>query len=172
MSYVITTISILIFAFGAGAIFGAPWVPAFNQDIDELLDLARVKKGTHFIDLGCGDGKILLAAARRGAEVTGYEINPVMWLIAWLRLLPFGRRARVRLGTYWGHNLRPYSVIWLYLIDHHMPRMARKIRDEAQDNSYIISYIFDFQGVKPYKKTRNSFVYRGKSFAIPPDQIK
>ena len=172
MSYVIIAISVLILAFGAGAVLGAPWVPAFNQDIDELLDLARVKKNTRFIDLGCGDGKILLAAARRGAQVTGYEINPVMWLIAWLRLLPFGRRAHVRLGSYWGHTLKTYDVIWLYLIDHHMPRMARKIRDEARENSYIISYIFDFQEVKLHKKTRNSFVYRGKSFAILPDQIK
>ena len=162
----------VILAFAAGAIFGAPWVPAFRHDIDQLLDLANVKHGTRFIDLGCGDGKILVAAARRGAKVTGYEINPIMWSIAWLRLRPYRKHAHVFLGSYWGHNLRPYSVIWLYLIDHHMPRMARKIRHEAQDNSYIISYIFDFQGVKPYKKTRNSFVYRGKSFAIPPDRIK
>ncbi len=172
MSHVVSAISILILAFGAGAVLGAPWVPAFRQDIDELLDIAKVGKGTHFIDLGCGDGKVLLAAARRGAHVTGYEINPVMWLIAWLRLLPFGKRAHVRLGSYWLHDLGQYDVIWLYLIDHHMPRMARKIHTEATSKSYIISYIFAFADIEPIRKTRNSFVYQAKSFATVPDQIK
>ena len=162
----------IIMAFGAGAIFGAPWVPAFQQDIEELLDNTHVEKGTRFIDLGCGDGKILLAAARRGATVTGYEINPIMWAIAWLRLRPYASHAHVRLGSYWGHDLNPYDVIWLYLIDHHMPRMARKIHSQASAKAYIISYIFEFPDIRPRKRTRNSFVYDAKSFKHALDQIQ
>lgn len=165
-------ISVIILAFGAGAIFGAPWVPAFRQDLDELFDHAKLKRGTKLIDLGCGDGKILLAAARRGAIVTGYEINPIMWAIAWLRLRPYRKQARVHLGSYWGHDLRPYDVIWLYLIDHHMPRMAHKIHSQASAKAYIISYIFEFSNVQPVKRTRNSFVYQAKSFKHTPDQIQ
>ena len=165
-------LSIIILAFGAGAIYGAPWVPAFSRDLDELLDRAHVKKDTRFIDLGCGDGKLLLAAARRGAEVTGYEINPFLWAIAWLRLLPFGNRAHVRLGSYWGHNLKNYDVIWLYLIDHYMPRMSRKLAAEASAQSYVISYIFEFAHIKPFKKTRNSRIYRGRSFKPTSDQLQ
>ena len=157
-------ISLIILSFGLGAVFGAPWVPAFKQDFDELFKLAKVGPDCQFIDLGCGDGKVMLAAAQAGAEVTGYEINPIMWLIAWLRLLPYGQRAHVYLGSYWGQNLSKYDVIWLYLIDHQMDRMTKKLKSELKPNTRIISYIFKFPGIQALAKTRNSFVYRGSAF--------
>ncbi len=147
-------------------------MPAFKQDFAELFRLTKVGEGTRFIDLGCGDGKVLLAAAQKGAIVTGYEINPILWLIAWLRLLPYRKRATIKLGSYWSQNLAPYDVIWLYLIDRHMPRMARKIRNQAAAQSHIISYIFRFPGIKPTRKTRNSYIYRGTSFTSAPNQIQ
>lgn len=172
MTVVVVLLSVVILAFGAGAIFGAPWVPAFNQDLDELFDLAKLKRGSKFVDLGCGDGKILLAAARRGAIVTGYEINPIMWAIAWLRLRQYRSHANVYFGSYWSHNLTSYDVIWLYLIDHHMPRMAQKIHSQASAKAHIISYIFEFPNIRPFKRTRNSFIYRGKDFMSLSDQIQ
>ncbi len=164
MNWLITTLILIALCFGLGAFFGAPWVPAFKQDINELLDLAGVKKSTRFIDLGCGDGKLLLAAAQRGAHVTGYEINPIMWFIAWLRLMPYHDRVQVHLGSYWGQPLQDYDVIWLYLIDHHMPRMARQLQRQVRPETQIVSYIFAFPHIKPAKVTRNSFLYTGRSF--------
>lgn len=164
MNWLVTSIVLVAICFGLGAFFGAPWVPAFKQDIDELLDLAQVGKGTRFIDLGCGDGKLLLAAAERGAIVTGYEINPIMWFIAWLRLMPYHSQSKIRLGSYWGQSLQVYDVIWLYLIDHHMSRMAYHLQRQARPDTRIVSYIFAFPNIKPTKVTRNSFLYTGRSF--------
>lgn len=113
--------SIVILSFGIGAFLGAPWVPAFRRDLDELLDLAGVDKNTRFVDLGCGDGKVLVAAARRGAHVTGYEINPLLWLIAWLRLIPYRKRAKVYLRNYWLVDVGQFDVVYFYLIDHYLP---------------------------------------------------
>lgn len=157
-------LTFIILSFGLGALFGAPWVPAFRRDFDELFQLTKVGAGTEFVDLGCGDGKVLLAAARAGANVTGYEINPLLWAIAWLRLLPFGHRAHVRLGSYWGRELNRYDVIWLYLIDHHMPRMARTLAQKARSDAMVISYMFAFPRIKPSDKTYNSQIYTGQSF--------
>lgn len=162
--YLQLTILLVALSFGLGAFFGAPWVPAFRQDFDELFKLAGVKKNTRFIDLGCGDGKILLAAAAKGAEVTGYEINPILWLIAWVRLLPYGKRAHVNLGSYWGHNIAAYDVVWIFLIDRYMPRMQKKLVQELAPKTTVISYIFSFPQLKPRHTTRNSFLYTRASF--------
>src|SRR3972149_3060354 len=52
------------------------WAPTPDEFVERALDLADVRPGTRFLDLGCGDGRVLVAAARRGAEVRGMEINP------------------------------------------------------------------------------------------------
>ena len=157
-------IAVISICFGLGAFIGAPWVPAFKKDFDELFQLAGLKKGSRFIDLGSGDGKILLAAAQKGAIVTGYEVNPVLWLISWIRLLPYRNRATVHLASYWGHSIQDYDVIWIFLIDRFMPKMQHKLTTELSAQTRIISYIFEFPDIQPVHKTYNSYIYTKKSF--------
>jgi SAM-dependent methyltransferase len=52
------------------------FAPAELEAIERALDLADLQEGEHFVDLGCGDGGVLVAAARRGAWVTGVECDP------------------------------------------------------------------------------------------------
>ncbi len=139
--------------------FGAPYVPAFKQDFDELFDLAGVKKGTELIDLGSGDGKVLLAAAQRGAQVTGYEINPVLWLISMWRLREFRGRARVKLGSMWRADLTKADVVYMYLHTKWMNKMERKLKSDMRKGSKVVSYVFAFTGLKQIAKTRNAQVY-------------
>jgi SAM-dependent methyltransferase len=51
------------------------FAPSAEDAIEAALDLAGLKAGDHFVDLGCGDGQVLVAAARRGARVTGVEYD-------------------------------------------------------------------------------------------------
>ncbi len=143
---------------------GAPWVPAFRQDLDELFDLAGVKKGTKFVDLGCGDGKVLAAAAKRGATVVGFEVNPILWLVARIRLLRYGKRAKVYLRSFWVVDVGQFDVVFMYLIHHYMPKMRRQLTRQLGKNAQVVSYVFAFEGVAPTKTTRNSFLYDRSSF--------
>lgn len=151
-------------SFGIGAFLGAPWVPAFRQDLEELFVLADVKKGTQFVDLGCGDGKVLAAAAKRGAVVVGFEVNPILWIVARIRLLRYGKRAKVYLRSFWSVDIGEFDVVYLYLIHHHMPKMRRQLARQLADKTRVISYMFAFEGVTPIKTTRNSFLYDASSF--------
>ncbi len=139
--------------------FGAPYVPAFKQDFDELFDLTGVKKGSKFIDLGSGDGKVLLAAAQRGATVTGYEINPVLWAVSTWRLRKFRGHARVKLGSMWRADIVNADVVYMYLHTKWMDKMERKLKDELQPGAKVVSYVFTFSGLKQIAKTRNAQVY-------------
>ncbi len=139
--------------------FGAPYVPAFTQDLGELLDLASVGEETQFIDLGCGDGKVLHAAAQRGAHVVGYEINPVLWLICKWRLRTYPASSKVYLRSMWRADITRADVVFLYLHTKWMDKMERKLVAEGKKGSRVVSYVFTFDGLKQIHKTRNAHVY-------------
>src|SRR4051812_14236110 len=92
---------------GAGSVMGAPYLPILKRQYEPLLDLAGLKPGDTIIDLGSGDGRLLLAAARQGATCIGYEINPVMYLVSLIVCWPQRRRIRIHLGDYWRTQLPP-----------------------------------------------------------------
>ena len=60
---------------------GAPYVPSQEKTIRQMILLAGILPGERAIDLGSGDGRVVIALARAGAEAHGYEINP---LLVWL----------------------------------------------------------------------------------------
>ena len=57
--------------------YDVPYVPTPPELVEKMLDLAGVTASDYLIDLGCGDGRIALAAARRGARALGVDIDPV-----------------------------------------------------------------------------------------------
>src|SRR5918996_200453 len=54
----------------------APYVPTPDDVVERMLTLAEVKAGDVVFDLGCGDGRIPIAAAKRGARGVGIDIDP------------------------------------------------------------------------------------------------
>ena len=79
---------VLLLGFTISSISGATWVPARAYDIEALLDDAKIKPGSVYIELGCGDGRLVRGAAKRGARAIGYELNPSYHSFATKRL-PF-----------------------------------------------------------------------------------
>jgi len=61
---------------GAPPSLDVPYVPTPPEVVDRMLDMAAVKAGDYVIDLGCGDGRIAIAAAKRGAKALGVDIDP------------------------------------------------------------------------------------------------
>ena len=54
------------------------WVPTPPEVVEAMLEMAKVKEGDKLVDLGSGDGRIAIAAAKRGAQAMGIEYNPKM----------------------------------------------------------------------------------------------
>src|SRR5262245_23337474 len=61
---------------GTAAHLDAPYVQSPEEVVEAMLDLAEIKAGERLLDLGSGDGRIVLAAARRGALALGVDIDP------------------------------------------------------------------------------------------------
>jgi hypothetical protein len=143
------------------ALFGAPFVPTDNARVATMLRLAGVGPDDTVADLGCGDGRIVIAAAKTGARAEGWEVNPVLWLVSRWRIARAGVRdsATARLGSYWHEKFPHASVVTLFLIDTQMERMERKLLAELAPGSRVVSYAFKFPHWKPEASEQGIHLY-------------
>jgi hypothetical protein len=151
----------ILFATTAYSVFfGAPFVPTDARNVEEMVRLAGIKPGERLADLGSGDGRILIAAARAGAQADGWEISPFLCLWSrWkIRRAGLADCARVHLGSYWGANFRKTDVVTLFLINTQMGRMQRKLLAEMPVGGRVVSYAFKFPGW-PLEAKNGSGVY-------------
>jgi SAM-dependent methyltransferase len=161
MRLMLIALIILLFisgGFALGAVLGAPWVPAFKKDLKAMIDDTNLKPGEVFYELGCGDGRLVVEAAKRGAKAVGYEISPVMWLIAKIRVTPC-RGASVKFGDFWRLDLSSADVVLAFLVPRTIGRLEVKAAKEMKPGARLVSYIFPFPNMKPKTKAKNWSVY-------------
>lgn len=149
----------LAICFGLGTFFGAPYLPIRRHEREAALDLAGLKPGETIIDLGSGDGTVLLAAARRGATAIGYELNPLLWLWSWLRTRRYRKQISVRLQNYWLTQLPPADVVYTFLLDRYMSRLNRKLERELSYPTRVVTHVFELPR-RPAAKKGMNFLYR------------
>lgn len=146
--------------FALGAILGAPYVPTLNKSGNDLLDMVDLKKGATIIDLGSGDGAFALQAARRGYKVIGYEINPILVVIAKLRTIAYRKSVTIYLRDFWHINLPEADAIYVFLIDRYMQKLENKLLSELTKPTLVVSHVFKLPNVKPIKENQNTVVYK------------
>jgi SAM-dependent methyltransferase len=150
----------LALAFAIAGLSGAPYVPILGRDTEPLLDLAGVEAGQTVVDLGSGDGRLLRAAVRRGADGIGYELNPVMVLIAKLMCWPMRRHVKIHLANLWTKRLPQADVVYVFLLPKHLARLHHKLAAEIRTPTRVVSYSFEIPGALLIAKNRNTFVYQ------------
>ena len=158
MIIVFIIVFVLLLGFTVSSVSGAPWVPARSYDLNTLLDDSNIKSGELYIELGCGDGRLVRAAAKRGAEAIGYELNPVLWLVAWLGCIRHPH-THIRLGNFWTKDLSQADVVMAFLVPRTMPRLGRKADTEMKKGARLVSYIFPIPKKKHSRKHRSWYIY-------------
>lgn len=94
------------------------WIPTPEDTVEKMLDMARVTPRDYVIDLGSGDGRIVIAAARRGARALGieYDANLVELSRARARQAGVAARAEFRKADLFETDLSPATVITMFLL--------------------------------------------------------
>lgn len=126
---------------------GAGYDPAPMDKVYKMLAIANVKSSDVVYDLGCGDGRILLTAARKfGARAVGIEIDPFRFLFAWFITLLSGqsRKIRIRFGNFFKHNITDATVVTLFLYGPTNNRLKGKLSRELKPGTRVVSYIWRF----------------------------
>jgi SAM-dependent methyltransferase len=127
------------------------FVPTPHEVVDKMLELAAVKKGDVVYDLGCGDGRIVIAAAKKfGAKGVGYDIDPTRIRESRANVKAAGVEdlVSIKQQDIFSLDLSGADVITLFLL----PRLNVKLipqLEKLKPGSRIVSHAFDMQGVKP-----------------------
>ena len=109
----------------------APWLPTKPKQRRHLIDQLDVKDGKTYYDLGCGDGSVLFALARKNPNVQaiGYEISLLPLGIGLLRKL-LGRNAyknvSLRFGNLFKQDVSDADVVFVFLLDKSYPKLVKK----------------------------------------------
>jgi SAM-dependent methyltransferase len=134
----------------------APYVATAQEKIADLLKSSKLKKGTTFYELGSGDGRLVLEAARQGAESYGVEQSWLrVWYSryqAWKQNLP---NAHFFHGNLFDRAYFPADVVFIYLLPQGVNKLETKLKQELKKNSIVITQAFHFPNWKPYKKVLN-----------------
>lgn len=127
------------------------YVPTPQAVVDKMLEMAEVKKGDVVYDLGCGDGRIVVTAAKKyGVKAVGFDIDPqrVREALENVRSNKVAHLVTIRQEDIFKLDLREASVVTLYLLPdlnvRLMPQLAK-----LKPGSRIVSHDFDMRGAKP-----------------------
>ncbi|HET9850563.1 MAG TPA: class I SAM-dependent methyltransferase [Candidatus Saccharimonadales bacterium] len=142
--------------------YDIPYVPSSDQSTGLMIKLANIRPGEKAVDLGAGEGKLVVAMARAGARAIGIEIDKERAEQSRLAILAAGlsERARILNATFWNHDLGPYDLIVLYGVPSIMSRLEKKILTEARPTSRIVSNYFQFPNLLLAKSIDHIHLYR------------
>jgi 16S rRNA A1518/A1519 N6-dimethyltransferase RsmA/KsgA/DIM1 with predicted DNA glycosylase/AP lyase activity len=144
-----------VLLFGFVVAFGAPYLPTLKKQTNEALDLLDLKPGQTLLELGCGDGRVMLAAAKRGLDVVGYELNPLLVIVAWIVTLRYRRQVSVRWGNFWRASWPQADGVFVFLLDRYMSKLDKKmvqVQSEQKRPIKLVSFTFKIPGKKPTKQ--------------------
>lgn len=137
---------VIVASFSLVLLRGAPYLPTLRPQVTAAFELLALQPGETMLELGCGDGKVLIAAARQGIKSVGYELNPVLAAIAWLRTWRYRRLVRVVWGDYWLRTWPPHQAIFAFLLPRFMGKLDKKITQESSKPVKLVSFAFTIPG--------------------------
>lgn len=147
-----------------------PWVPTPEEVVDTMLRLAKVTARDTVLDLGCGDGRIVVAAARDfGARGIGLDIEPVRIREANEAAAKAGVTGRVRFAEQDFHaaDFREATVVTIYLYTRVMAKLKPKLLAELKPGSRVVAYQFNGMGDWKPKKTVRKHHYPVYLWIVP-----
>ncbi|MEX2007103.1 MAG: hypothetical protein WD877_02995 [Candidatus Saccharimonadales bacterium] len=151
----------LALSFGAVLLFGAPYLPTLKKTQEDALDLLDLKNGQTVVDLGCGDGRFLRAAASRGLNAVGYELNPFLAFTAWLITRAYRKQVKVTWGSFWRADISAADGVYVFLIERHMKRLDGFLSKQKKPRRLkVVSHAFKIPGRKPTTQKDALFLYQ------------
>ncbi|OGO18376.1 MAG: hypothetical protein A2Z14_15515 [Chloroflexi bacterium RBG_16_48_8] len=131
---------------------GLPWVPTHLKRIRKALELSALRPDEILYDLGAGDGRVLVQAARQyGARAVGIELSPTHCVLAWLRVLLSSvfNRVSIRWGNFYKMNLGEADVVFAYLTPAHAMRLRPQLESQLRTGSRVVTISANIEGWEP-----------------------
>lgn len=141
---------------------GAPWLPTPKEKVREMLELADVTSEDIVYDLGSGDGRIVIMAAKEfGAHSVGIEIDPIRlrWSRFRIRRNKVGHKAKVMRANFLKIDLKDATVITIYGGIKINEQIREKLESNLKSGTRVVSYYFKLEGWDPVKMIEDSSLF-------------
>lgn len=153
-------ILVLVLALQFAVLIGPPYVPTLRRQRRSALELLELKPGQTLVDLGCGDGSLLIDAARQGIKGVGYEINPLLASIAWLRAKRYKSQVKIHLKNFWKADISKADGVYVFLAGKYMAKFDKFLKSQVSKPIKVISYGFEIPNTSPIKKKDGLNLYK------------
>ncbi len=142
--------------------FGPPSVPTRHARIRKALQLAKLQPNETLYDLGAGDGRVLVIAAKEfGAQAVGIEIGPVQCAIIWWNAFwnRISSKVKVEAGNFFQADLSKADVVFAYLTSDQADRLQKKFEVELKSGARVITISFNLPGWEPVYFDRENLIF-------------
>jgi ubiquinone/menaquinone biosynthesis C-methylase UbiE len=138
--------------------YDVPWVPTRRQLIEHIMRLAKVGEGDVFYDLGCGDGRVVIEAAKRGARAVCVELREDLIKTAMENAKKAGVANRITFINEDFHkvNISDATVVYMYLLTRVNASLRPKLEKELKPGTRVVSLDFAIPGWKPVEVERHN----------------
>ncbi|SRR6266404_738665 len=140
-----------------------PKIPYFQTSryrVETMVELAEIKPDEKGADLGSGDGRIVIAFAKSGVEMHGYEIDEELKNLSKENIKGLNiTNAFIHQTDFWNENLSSYDIICCYPMPTIMGRLERKLQEELKPGSRVLLNYFPFKHWKLEKTKDNIYLY-------------
>ncbi|XP_054624458.1 ATP synthase subunit C lysine N-methyltransferase [Dunckerocampus dactyliophorus] len=127
-----------------------PFVPATTVQVENVLNALRVRSGT-LVDIGSGDGRIVIEAARRGFQASGFELNP--WLVCYSRYKAWREgvyhSTSFHISDLWKVSFSQYSNVVIFGVPQMMDQLELKLEKELPSCAKVVACRFPFPNWVP-----------------------
>lgn len=136
--------------------FAAPWVPTPNIVIEYLLHSLGVGRGDAVLDLGCGDGRVLIGFCRYGASGVCVELNRILCNVVEVAARVANVRDRIKIycTDFFTINFREIeprpTIVYLYLYPSTLEQLSYKLETEFDPGTIIVTLDFAIRGWSPF----------------------
>jgi len=131
----------------------APFVPVPSAVLPEIAKALEIRENSVVYDLGCGDGKVLIACSRAQpkAKYVGYEISLAIFLLAWIRILKMKKSCSMKIfrKNFFGENLSKATHIFTYLMPKQMRQLEEKFERELSPGTRLVTCTFPLKKKEP-----------------------
>ena len=152
------------------ALHGLPSKPTHPDRIRKALQMAELKPGETLYDLGAGDGRVLLIAAKEfDAKVVGIEIGPVQCALIWLKILGSGLNSRIqiKMGNFYKTDLSQTDVAFIYGTSREVLNLTTYLPGQMKPGSRVVSISADFPEWEPSAFDEENLIF---SYVMPPKE--
>jgi len=143
-------------------LIGAPYEGIKKKPLKEMIKIANPKKEDVVVDLGSGDGRVVIEFAKKGIRAVGFEINPFLVIYSKRKIKKLGleKFAKIYWRNFWKENFKKFSIITTFQYFTISKKLENKILKECKKGTKIISHYWKFPNLKIKEEKEKIYLYQ------------